>query len=527
MPSRPDARTERLVFGALAVAALVAALLVPTYPNYDSYYALVWGRELADGVLPSFEAYAAPTQHPLWNLVGLVLGVLFGDDADRAVVVLAAVSHVLLCWAVYRLGTAVANRPVGAVAAALVGSSFAFLLFAARGYVDVPFLALVLWAAALEARRPRATPRPPGGERTFTAPPGAGDGQPGAGLPMLLLVLAGLLRPEAWVLAGLLWLWHGPAARVRAALAAGTPWRAAVGPRDALARPGLLAGVLVAPVLWALSDLAVTGDPLFSLNSTSALAEALGRDRGIAAVPRAFVSFLSDTARPPVAAAALGGIALCLLAARPLGLRALHVLAALFGAGAITFVGVGVAGLSILPRYLTVPVVALCLFAAIALAGWTLLDAGHARRALWRGGAIAGAVLGVLAVAVVKADAPGRFATELRYLRAVHDDLEAVLAVPAVQDGLRCGPVTLPNYRLVPDTRWVLDVGEADVIARSDDRRRAAGLLPSTGVALVAVGEKNVRRIGRADGTPRTTNRLPDGFREVARNRTFVAGVSC
>ncbi|MTD45408.1 hypothetical protein GKE82_14210 [Conexibacter sp. W3-3-2] len=161
MPSRPDARTERLVFGALAVAALVAALLVPTYPNYDSYYALVWGRELADGVLPSFEAYAAPTQHPLWNLVGLVLGVLFGDDADRAVVVLAAVSHVLLCWAVYRLGTAVANRPVGAVAAALVGSSFAFLLFAARGYVDVPFLALVLWAAALEARRPPATPGHP------------------------------------------------------------------------------------------------------------------------------------------------------------------------------------------------------------------------------------------------------------------------------------------------------------------------------------------------------------------------------
>lgn len=490
MTSRRSA--ERLVFGLLAAAAVLAALLVPTYPNYDSYYALVWGRELADGLLPSFEAYAAPTQHPLWNVVGLVLGFLFGDDGDRATVVLAAVSHVVLCWGVYRLGVAVANRAVGAVAALLVGSSFAFLLFAARGYVDVPFLALVVWAAVLEAQRP------------------AGDGR-GGGRAMVLLVLAGLLRPEAWVLAGLLWLWH-----VR-------PTR----PAHLLRRPGLLVGMLAAPVLWALSDLAVTGDPLFSLNSTSALAETLGRDRGLSGVPRSFVSFLSDTARPPVAAAALVGMLLAWRAATPLGLRSRHVLVALFGAGAVTFVGVGVAGLSILPRYLTVPVVALCLFAAVAVAGWTLLPAGHARRDAWRAVAVAGAVLGFLAVAVVKADAPGRFATELRYLRAVHDDLEAVLAVPAVAEGLRCGPVTLPNYRLVPDTRWVLDTGEADVVARSDDDRRRAGLLPVTGVALVAVGEKNVRRIGRADGTPRTTNRLPAGFTEVARNRTFVAGVRC
>ncbi len=480
-------RSERLAFGLLAVAALVAALLVPTYPNYDSYYALVWGRELADGLLPTFEAYAAPTQHPLWNVVGLVLGFVFGDDGDRATVVLAAVAHVVLCWGVYRLGVAIANRAVGVVAALLVGSSFAFLLFAARGYVDVPFLALVVWAGVREA-----------------------EGR-AAGRTMVLLVLAGLLRPEAWVLAGLLWLWH-----VR-------PTR----PTHLLRRPALLAGVLAAPVLWALSDLAVTGDPLFSLNSTSALAEALGRDRGLSGVPRSFVSFLSDTARPPVAAAALIGMVLAWRAAAPLGLRSRHVLVALFGAGAAAFVGVGVAGLSILPRYLTVPVIALCVFAALALAGWTLLDDGHPRRAPWRGIAVGAAVLGFLAVAVVKADAPGRFATELRYLRAVHDDLEAVLAVPAVEEGLRCGPVTLPNYRLVPDARWVLDTGEADVVARSDDDRRRDGLLPETGVALVAVGEKNVRRIGRADGTPRTTNRLPAGFTEVARNRTFVAGVRC
>ena len=53
-------------------------------------------------------------------------------------------------------------------------------------------------------------------------------------------------------------------------------------------------------MLWALSDLALTGDPLFSLHATSTLADELGRERGIANVPTNFVSFLADTARPPV-----------------------------------------------------------------------------------------------------------------------------------------------------------------------------------------------------------------------------------
>src|SRR5204863_260671 len=77
----------------------------------------------------------------------------------------------------------VADGPAVA-AAAFTGSSFALLLYAVRAYVDVPFLALVLWAGALEAARPRRGP-----------------------LVMGLLALAGLLRPEAWVLAGLYWLW--------------------------------------------------------------------------------------------------------------------------------------------------------------------------------------------------------------------------------------------------------------------------------------------------------------------------------
>ena len=54
------ARVELIVVAALAVLAVAAWAIVPTYPNYDTYYHLVWGRELLDGTKPSFTAYAAP-----------------------------------------------------------------------------------------------------------------------------------------------------------------------------------------------------------------------------------------------------------------------------------------------------------------------------------------------------------------------------------------------------------------------------------------------------------------------------------
>ena len=64
-----------------------------------------------------------------------------------------------------------------------------------------------------------------------------------------------------------------------------------------------------------------------------------------------------------------------MLAWRLLGWRRLRVPLALFAAGVITFVGTGALGLSILPRYLTVPAVALCLFAGYALLGFTVARA--------------------------------------------------------------------------------------------------------------------------------------------------------
>ena len=251
-------RTEVLVVGGLALVAVLAWALIPTYPNYDAYYHLVWGREVAHGHLPAFEAYQAPTEHPLYLALCAVLG-LFGEHADRMLVLFTCLCHVAFTYAVYRLGAAMWDRRAGVAAALLAGSSFALLLYAARAYVDEPFLALVLWAAALEAEKPRR-----------------------GGVVWALLLLAGLLRPEAWILVGLYWLWVGP-----------TPRRAVL--------------VAAAPVLWCLVDLAVTGDPLFSLHSTSDLADELNRSRSFSEVPGDFVTFLADTAREPVAAAGVLG----------------------------------------------------------------------------------------------------------------------------------------------------------------------------------------------------------------------------
>jgi hypothetical protein len=468
------ARAEGLAVAALVAVAVVAALLVPTYPNYDSYFHLAWGRELLHGVKPGFEAYAAPTEHPLFVALCTVLA-LFGSGADRLLVLVCVVSLVLLTWSVFRLGRAVWGPWPGVAAAFFAGSSFAFLLYAARAYVDMPFLAVVLWAAALEAERPRR------------------------GMPvMAILAVAGLLRPEAWVLAGAYWLWCGPL---------GTPARP---------RLGLAALAVAAPLAWAAVDLWVTGDPLYSLHATSDLADELNRNRGLSSVPGSFVSFLTDTARPPVALAGALGV---VLTWRLRAGRALHVPVALFGAGAFTFVATGLAGLSVLPRYLTVPVVALCLFAGYGALGFTALPRGSRERRAWSRAAAVLAVIGAGFV-VVRAPVVDRLVTELRFIRTTHDDLAAILHAPAVQRDLRCGPLTFPNYRLLPDARWILDLPQSRVGARSAHRH-------ARGVAMFVLGEKELRRFGFAAGASSSTNAPDPGFAPIARNGSYAAYASC
>jgi hypothetical protein len=464
-------RIELAVVAAALVAATAFWALVPTYPALDSYYALVWGREAFGGHTPSFDGYRAPTHHPLWVLVAGLLS-LAGGDADRLLVLVALWCLVLFLWGMYRLGTGQFGPWVGVVSALFAASSFAFLLYAVRAFVDVPFLAAVVWAGAFAVRK-----------QTLSA--------------AALLALAGLLRPEAWILAALWWLWTV---------------------RDSRHRLALTALALAAPVLWLASDLVITGDALFSFHRTSALADELRHTGGAAQVPGALVSYVAGTIRAPIALLGLVGVGLAWWRVGP---RRIAVPLALLLAGSLTFVFAGLAGFSLIQRYLTVPAAALCLFAGYALVGFTTLPRDDRLRRPWtRAAAVVGA-LGVAAAVVLAATSVGRVRTELRFVRQSHDDLVAILRAPAVRAGRSCGPIVLPTDRLVPDTRWILDAPRRAVLARTAPRR------PGAGVELFVSGARALDRFGFAAGIPASTNLPSPGYRLVARNRTFDVWVRC
>src|SRR3954452_15619542 len=168
----------------VGVTVAILLLLFPVgFPNYDTIYALVWGRELAHGMSPDYGAALPPTPHPLADLLGMVTTPL-GDGAIDVTMIVAYLSLGLIGYLVYRLGSLWFDRPIGAVAALIVLTRAPYLSNGLRAYVDLPYIALCLGALLIESRRPRA------------------------GWPVLsLLALAGLLRPEAWGFAIAYWLW--------------------------------------------------------------------------------------------------------------------------------------------------------------------------------------------------------------------------------------------------------------------------------------------------------------------------------
>jgi hypothetical protein len=430
-------RGEALALAVLALAAFAGFLVYPTYPEYDSLYSLLWGREILHGALPSFDAYRAPTQHPLWVAICVPIAAL-GPEGNRVLLALCVASFVALVAGMYRLGRETFGWVVGVVGALLLLSRLDFPFLAARGYIDIPYLALIVWAGALEAARPRR------GRAVW-----------------ILLTLAGLMRPEAWVLAGL----YG----IR--MAWGRPLR------DWL-RVGLV--VAIAPVVWALSDLLVTGDPLYSLNYTTESARQLGRRQSLLELPGVTLRFLSELTKPPVFVAALGGIVLAWRMARERMFVPLTLLA--WGIG--TFLLVSLRGFSVINRYVLVAAVALMLFAAFAIAGWSRLARGHRARRPWA----AGALLVVLAGAVFTALTfnPRYVDRELSLRDNVRRDLRGVLGSAGVAAARACGPISVPNHKLIPEVRWIEDAGAGGVVARTDPTQAARQL--RGGVAVFVIG---------------------------------------
>jgi hypothetical protein len=107
---------------------------------------------------------------------------------------------------------------------------------------------------------------------------------------------------------------------------------------------------------------------------------------------------------------------------------------------------------------------------------------------------------------------------ELRFIRATHDSLIATLDDPQVREGLACGTLTFPTYRLVPDARW--HAPDARIGSRSATRR-------PTGIEVFALGQKAVRRYGFAAGTSPRVNLPSPGFVPVARHGLLAAYRRC
>jgi hypothetical protein len=468
----------KVVFGVMCGAALLGFFLFPTYPIYDSEYYLLWGREILHLHNPSFQAYDAPTEHPLAVGFGTVLA-LFGGPALRLEVLCAIASFMALAAGVYRL-TRVAFTPlVGAVAVFLLCTRFNLAFLAIRGYIDVAYLAAIVWAAALEVGRPRR------------------------GTPVFVLLLAAeLVRPDAWLLAGLYWLWCAPRVdwpqRIRWALI-----------------------VAAGPVIWAGLDFAVTGDPLWSLHATNNLAVSLGRTVPLSGVPSATGNYLVGLIKAPLVAGGVAGILLAVWLVPKRMWMAFVVLVS----GLATFVVIAGAGLSVIDRYLLAPSVMLIVFCAFALSGWTMLERGVTRR-VWAAAAAVLVIYGVYSTATVLS--LSYIQTELGFRDDGHTSLAQILAKPIVKRDLACGPVSVPNHKLIPDTRWLLDAGANGVIARSDaDTHPALEARIQHGVALYAL-QLVFTRYALATPGDNPLDQVPiRGFTRIATTTYYAAYARC
>lgn len=483
----PASSWAKLAFGFMCALALVGYFAYPTYPTYDSFYALLWGRDLLHLHLPDFHVYRGPTEHPLAIAFGAFCSV-FGQGGARLMVFGSIASFVALAAGVYRLGRLCFGPVVGAFAGLLVLSRFFVENLAAQGYLDISYVALVVWATALEVERPRRGP-----------------------LVFLLLAAAGLLRPDAWLLSGIYWLWCA--------------W-----PADNATRLRYLGLAAVAPVLWLGADAVVTGNPLYSLHSTSGLAAELERTKGFSEVLSSTWSYAVRIDKLPVVLGSIaGGLIAIWLAPRRVLVPLVVLVTLLF-----VFIAEGAAGASVVDRYMIGASVLMLVFCALAIGGWSMLERGAALRRVW----IAFAALlvlygGVSAATTLNLD---RLRTTLAYHEDFHEGLVAALHSPAVRAQLkRCPLLSLPNNKLIPDARWILDsTGQRDIVARSQASADALKGAPQLrqrirrgSVAVYPLGEAVfVEAIVDVGDDPRDQVPLA-GFKRVYTSRYYAVYANC
>ncbi len=508
----------------VAVAAVLLLLFPLGFPNYDTIYSLLWGRELAEGLSPDRGATLPPTPHPLAELFGLMASPL-GDGAIDLTMAIAYVSLGLVGYLVYRLGSLWFDRPIGAVAALLVLTRAPYLSNGLRAYIDVPYIALVLAALVLETRRPRA------------------------GWPVLaLLALAGLLRPEAWLfsLAYLAYLLLAPSqasassdgttdppgsshqggteGERRAPLeradtqSAGLIRPALVRARGALLSSNgivLIALALAAPLIWALFDWITAGSPTYSFTGTRETVETLERQTGPVDLILYGPRRLGEVLQWPGMVGAVGGVVLGLAFLR----RRSTVGVAATALALAAFAVLATAGLAIIPRYTMLAAAILAVFAALALLGWRLLEPGHPWRRAWQ---VFAAIIALMFVVwgPNQYDLLHRVDVDLTNQSEIEDDLDDLAASGAFEPP--CLPISVPNHRAVPRLAFDLDLRPSRIVSSSEQRQ------PRSGYFLDPASPFVIHNFILDPNDPaRLKTDVPPGFREVARNESWVLYRRC
>jgi hypothetical protein len=471
---------------AIAAGAILLRLVSGVgFANYDTLYALAWGGQLSRGEVPAYGVPIAPTPHPLIEALGLVLAPLGPRAVDGVTVALGFLALAACGWVVYELGARWFGRAAGALAALVLLTRVPVLSYGVRAYVDLPYMLLLLGALLVEVRRPRA------------------------GIPVLaLLALAGLLRPEAWAFSAIYWIYL-VSSPLRSGRAGGTA--GALRTRRELLTLTLLAAA--APLIWILSDLLITGEPLWSLTNTRHTASTLHRIRGIANVPEYVPRRIGEILRPPVlVGAALGGV-LSLL-----WLRRRAVPGAVAGVLAVlVFAAFAALGLPINTRYAFLTAAILCIFFGAGVFGWTRLEREDPRRRWW----MAGGALVLLALLVY---APSQYRSahhELENLSRQHSiegDLLALVDDHSI--GLRCGPVGVPNHAPVPLLALYLKASPARVVSPE------AGAI-TTGVYVDPASRQVEHDYVLDPRDPHAAASVPPGFGAVKTNRSWLIFQRC
>ena len=228
---------------------------------------------------------------------------------------------------------------------------------------------------------------------------------------------------------------------------------------------------VLAPLLWVAFDAIVTGHPLYSLTATAGLAQELERTHGFGAVLASVWSYSVRIDHLPVVLGAIAGVVISLALAPRRTLVPLGALAASY----LAFLGEGAAGASLVDRYLMGAATLALLFCAVTVGGWTMLERGALLRRAWIAAAVVLVIYGAASAASTLS------LSNLRTTLAEHNDFHEGLATalhdPVVSAAVRrCGVVSLPDNKLIPDARWILDSSASATSWRAARRARS----PST-----------------------------------------------